>query len=144
MGLKNLLVHEYPIKNVTIRSINKPELIEALIDVVEENWDKLSWKMLCASSFDFSTYGKEIGDAWAKEYKNILTTYIENDDGGILMVSTHTWHLAYNISKCKKLPPKQVRENIYKIHDLLAYLESKGARITPIAEYLKQKGFSKG
>nr|HDO80483.1 hypothetical protein [Candidatus Bathyarchaeota archaeon] len=84
------------------------------------------------------------GKRTLEEYKNILTTYIENDDGGILMVSTHTWHLAYNISKCKKLPPKQVRENIYKIHDLLAYLESKGARITPIAEYLKQKGFSKG
>ncbi|MEM1798478.1 MAG: polysaccharide deacetylase family protein, partial [Candidatus Jordarchaeales archaeon] len=32
------------------------------------------------------------------EFKGILGAYLENDDGGLLVIATHTWHLAYRIS----------------------------------------------
>ncbi|MEM2046642.1 MAG: polysaccharide deacetylase family protein [Candidatus Jordarchaeales archaeon] len=72
------------------------------------------------------------------EFKHILDTYIANDDGGLLMISTHAWHFAYRISSNLKLSPRQVQENVSLLYRLIAYLEDKGVSFLPIGEYLKK------
>lgn len=72
------------------------------------------------------------------DFKRIIDAYLKNDDGGLLIISTHTWHLAYRISSNLKLSSQQVRENISLLHSLLTYLEDKGASLTSIERYLKE------
>ncbi len=72
------------------------------------------------------------------EFKQILDVYLANDDGGLLVISTHTWHLAYRISSNLKLSPQQVQENVSLLYSLITYLEDKGSTLLPIGEYLKK------
>lgn len=72
------------------------------------------------------------------EFKEILSAYLKNDDGGLLVMATHTWHLAYRISSNCKLSTSQIQENIYLLRSILTFLEDKGATLTSISNYLKE------
>ncbi len=71
------------------------------------------------------------------EFKKMLNTYLENDDGGLLVISTHAWHLAYRISSRSELSTKQVKGNIDMLREILTYVENIGGSLTLIEEYLK-------
>ncbi|MBS7288148.1 MAG: polysaccharide deacetylase family protein [Candidatus Freyarchaeota archaeon] len=84
------------------------------------------------------TWALHEGKRSVDDFKRILDAYLENDDGGLLIISTHAWHLAYKISSNLKLSSREVRENISLFYNFLTYLEDKGASLVSIERYLKE------